>query len=286
MINIGQFNTLEIVNEVDFGFFLDSGDEWGQILMPFNSAPKNCEVGDHVDVFIYFDSEDRIIATVKKPNAYVGEFALMRVIALEKVGAFLDWGLPKDLLVPFSEQKIPLKMGRSYVVRVYQDSASERIVASTKLDRFMSLYPGLFKIGDEVKIMVAQKTELGYKAIIENQHWGLLYNNEVAGELKVGQRMKAYIQQVREDGKIDLNLSPVGFESIDGLAVEILAVIRKKGGFVAVTAKTSPEEIHKLFGVSKKKYKMALGTLYKKRLVVIEEDGVKIVDGYEGSNQD
>jgi len=279
MIKIGKFNSLQIVDEVDFGFFLEAGEEWDQILLPFNSAPKDCEVGDILDVFIYFDSEDRIIATTHKPHAYVDEFAFLRVAAVEKVGAFLDWGLPKELLVPFSEQKLRLQVGRSYVVWVYLDNTRERIAASTKLDKFMSKYPGQYEVGEEVKIMVAQKTELGFKAIINNRHWGLLYSNEVPRELKVGQRMKAFIQRTREDGKIDLSLNPVGFESIDGLAGKILETIKKKGGFVAVTAKTAPREIQELFGVSKKKFKMALGNLYKRRLVEISDDGIRVVEG-------
>jgi uncharacterized protein len=278
MIKVGNFNRLQIISEVDFGFFLDAGEDGDDILLPFNSAPRNCEVGDWLDVFIYFDSEDRIIATTEKPHAYVGEFAFLRVIAVEKVGAFLDWGLQKDLLVPFSEQKLRLQVGRSCVVWVYQDNASGRIVASTRLDKFISKEPVLYEPGEEVKLLIARKTELGFKAIINNQHWGVLYHNEVFQTLKVGQRIRGYVQKIREDGKIDLSLNKVGFEKVDGIADDILRVLKKRGGFIPVTAKSSPDEIYQLFGVSKKNYKMALGALYKKRLVIIDSEGITLSD--------
>jgi len=196
MLKIGQFNNLQVIREVDFGFYLDSEDEqWGDILLPYNSAPKIIEVDDWIDVFIYFDSEDRIIATSKRPHAFVGEFNLLRVASVEKVGAFMDWGLPKDLLVPFGEQQIRLQANRSYIVWVYLDEESGRIVASTKLNKFLDLEPAEYEFGQEVELLITRETELGYKAIINNAHWGFLYHNEVFKEVRVGKKLRGFIQK-------------------------------------------------------------------------------------------
>lgn len=277
MLKIGQYNYLQVIKEVDFGYYLDSGDEnWEEILLPFNSAPKQCDVYDWLDVFIYFDSEDRIIATTEKPHAVVGEFNLLRVKAVEKVGAFLDWGLRKDLLVPFGEQKVRLKTGRSCIVWVYVDEASGRIVASTRLQKFMDPEPGDYTVGQEVELLVTKETELGYKAIINNAHWGFLYENEVFKKLRVGQKVQGYIQKLREDDKIDVSLTATGYEKVGGISEMILKVLQKKKGFLPITAKTSPEEIYSLFGVSKKNYKKAIGALYKERKVTIEDDGIRL----------
>ncbi len=278
MLRIGQYNNLQIIKEVDFGFYLDSEDEdWGEILLPFSSAPQICEVNDWLDVFIYFDSEDRIIATVHRPHVAVGEFNLLRVASVERVGAFMDWGLPKDLLVPFGEQKIRLKADRSYVVFVYQDAASGRIVGSTKLDKFMDEYSDEYEESQEVEILITKETDLGYKAIINNAHWGFLYHNEVFKKLRVGKKLKGYIQKLRDDGKIDLSLTASGYEKVGGIAEGILAILEKNNGFMAINSKTSPEEIYDIFSVSKKNYKKAIGALYKKRLVTINPDGIRIV---------
>ncbi len=277
MLNIGQFNELQITRKMDCGYFLDSRDEqWGEILLPHASAPRECEVEDWLDVFVYFDSEDRIIATTERPHAYVGEFNLLRVAAIEKVGAFLDWGLKKDLLVPFSEQKIRLQAGRSYVVRVYQDTASGRIVASTRLDRFLNKVPAEYELGEAVELLITKKTDLGYKAIINDAHWGVLYENEVFIKLRVGQKLRGYIQKLRADGKIDLSLTSIGYEKIGGIAQTILSALAKNNGFLPITTKTSPDEIYNLFGVSKKNYKKAVGALYKKHLVLIGPDGIRV----------
>lgn len=278
MIKIGQYNNLQVIKEVDFGFYLDSEDEqWGEILLPYNSAPKICEVDDYIDVFIYFDSEDRIIATSQHPHAVVGEFNLLRVSSIEKVGAFLDWGLPKDLLVPFGEMKIRLQADRSYIVWVYIDEASGRIVASTRLSKFMDKSPGEYEVGQGVELLVTKETELGYKAIINNAHWGFLYHNEVFKPLRVGKKLKGYIQKIREDGKIDLSLTSMGYEKVGGIAQTILDLLEKKKGFLPITSKTSPDEIYNTFGVSKKNYKKALGALYKKRMITVDPDGIRLV---------
>ncbi len=279
MLKIGQFNELQVIKEVDFGYYLDSGEEkWGEILLPFNSAPKKCEVFDWLDVFIYFDSEDRIIATTESPHAIVGEFNLLRVASVERVGAFLDWGLQKDLLVPFSEQKIRLKTGRSYIVWVFLDDATGRIVASTRLEKFMDPNPGDYEVGQDVELLITKETDLGYKAIINNSHWGFLYQNEVFKKLRVGRKLRGFIQKLRDDGKIDLSLTPMGYEKVGDMADKILNLLVKNRGFLPVTSQTPPEKIYDMFGVSKKNYKKALGSLYKKRMVSIDSDGIRLVE--------
>jgi predicted RNA-binding protein (virulence factor B family) len=278
MLEIGQYNRLQVIKEVDFGYYLDSGDEqWGEILLPFGSAPKACEIYDWLEVFIYFDSEDRIIATTRRPHAVVGEFNLLRVASVEPVGAFLDWGLQKDLLVPFGEQKVRLKAGRSYIVRVFRDDTSGRIVASTRLDKFLGKEPGDYRPGQAVELLITRETELGHKAIINSSHWGFLFRNEVFRKLRVGQKLKGYIKQARDDGKIDLTLAATGYEKVGGIAETILRQLAQRNGFLPITAKTSAQEISSLFGVSKKNFKMAIGALYKKRLVTIEADGIRLV---------
>ena len=278
MLRIGQFNYLQIIKEVDFGFYLDSeDDEWGEILLPFNSAPKDCAVNDWLDVFIYFDSEDRVIATTKRPHVVVGEFNLLRVSAVEKIGAFMDWGLTKDLLVPFGEQKMRLQADRSYVVYAFRDEGSGRIVGSTRLNKFIDKKPAEYEEGQVVELLILRETELGYKAIINDAHSGFLYHNEVFKPVRVGQKLRGYIQKLRADGKIDLSLTLAGYEKVGGIAETILSALARADGFLPLTAKTSPAEISKLFGVSKKNYKKALGALYKKRLVSIDPDGIRLL---------
>ncbi|MBU8869685.1 MAG: hypothetical protein KOO60_02310 [Gemmatimonadales bacterium] len=278
MLRIGQFNNLAVIKEVDFGFYLDSEDEqWGDILLPYNAAPKDCSVYDNLDVFIHFDSEDRIIATTKRPHAMVGQFNLLRVSAVERVGAFMDWGLPKDLLVPFGEQKIRLQADRSYIVYVFIDEGTGRIVGSTRINKFIDQVPADYEVGQMVELLIARETELGYTAIINDAHWGFLYHNEIFKDLRIGKKIRGYIQKMRDDGKIDLSLTSAGYEKVGGIAETILNQLARNNGFLPLTAKTSPEELSDRFGVSKKNYKKALGALYKKRLISIDPDGIRLL---------
>jgi len=277
VLYVGQYNHLQVIKEVDFGYYLDSQDEqWGEVLLPYNSAPKDCEVNEWLDVFIYFDSDDRIIATTHRPHAVVGEFNLLRVASVEPVGAFLDWGLPKDLLAPFGEQKVRMQPGRSYVVWVFRDEASGRIVASSRLQKFVNLDIADYEVGQKVELIITKETELGFKAIINSAHWGFLYHNDLFTKLKVGKKLVGYVQKVRSDGKIDLTLTPAGYEKVGRIAEGILAVLQKNGGFMPLTSATSPEEIQKLFSISKKNYKKAIGALYKERLITVEPDGIRL----------
>jgi len=277
MTTIGKYNQLKVVKFTDFGIYLD-GENFGEVLLPLRYVPENCKLDDILDVFIYRDSEDRIIATTEKPYACVGEFAYLKVVAVNTVGAFLDWGLLKDLLVPYREQKITLEEGRSYVVYVYLDEDSQRITASTKLDKFLDNQSTEFTEGEEVDLFICNQTDIGYKAIINGTHWGVLYENEVFQTLKRGQKIKGYIKKIREDKKIDLCLQKPGYEKVDELTEMILAKLKEKGGYIAVTDKSPSEVIYKLFGISKKSFKMTIGALYKKRIISMEGAGIRLIE--------
>ena len=252
MVEIGRFNTLTVVKIVDFGVYLDGGER-GEILMPKEYVPANCFPDDEVKAFVYFDSEDRIVATTEHPHVMVGEFAFLKVVALSPVGAFLDWGLRKDLLVPFREQRDPMIEGKSYLVYAYLDKASDRIVASTKIDKYLDQVFPEYEPHEEVEVLIARKSDLGYNVIVNNMHWGLIYNNEIFQPLKIGQKMKGYIKEVREDEKL-----------------------KDYGGILDLSDKSEPEEIYKVFGCSKKNYKKALGTLLKQRLIEIGDSEVRL----------
>jgi hypothetical protein len=275
---IGKTAILEVVEESSYGVYLDGG-ALGDILLPSRDVPEDCQIGDTVEAFIYLDSEDRLIATMQRPLAEVGEFALLKVVGVERVGAFLDWGLMKDLFLPFAEQTRDLRVGQSVLVHVYLDK-SERISASMRLDRFLDKETSGYQEGQPVELMVAAKTDLGFKAIINGRHGGMLFSDEIFQELSYGQRVSGFIKQVRPDGKVDLSLQDpkkVGHHAADDIAPRILELLKAEGGFLAINDKTPAEEIYRLFGVSKKKYKIALGGLYKSRAIIVEEDGIRLV---------
>lgn len=275
MVEIGKYNTLTVVKIVDFGVYLDGGER-GEILMPKEYVPTNCFPDDEVRVFVYFDSEDRIVATTEVPYVKVGEFAFLKVVAVSHVGAFLDWGLRKDLLVPFREQRDPMVEGKSYLVYAYADKASDRIVASTKVDKYLDQVFPEYEVNEEVDILIARKTDLGYAVIINNMHWGLIYDNEVFQIIKIGQKMKGYIKAIREDEKIDVSLQAPGYAKIEGLAGVILEKIKDYDGILDLSDKSDPEEIYRVFGCSKKNYKKALGTLFKQGLIEINDTEVRL----------
>ncbi|WP_372880185.1 S1 RNA-binding domain-containing protein [Psychromonas sp.] len=277
MIKIGAYNELTIIKQVDFGMYLD-GYEEGEILLPRRYVTNDMQVGQKVSVFLYFDSDDRLIATTQKPKAEAGQFASLKVIDTNKAGAFLDWGLPKDLLVPFNQQKIPMKQGYGYVVYIYQDNISERLVASSKLDRFLDIEEASYKVGDKVDLLIAERTDLGFKAIINNKHWGVLFPSEVFGDMGIGKKCKGYIKQVREDGKIDLTLTQVGYGKIDALAERIVQTMKLHQGYLQLSDKSSPEQIAKILKMSKGNFKKAIGQLYRKKLINIEDNGIRLID--------
>ena len=275
MIEIGRTNKLKVLKELDFGIYLD-GENLGEILMPRRYVPFDCKIGDEIEAFIYFDSEDRIIATTEKPNAQVGEFAMLKVASVNAVGAFLDWGLSKDLLVPFREQKIKMQEGQWHIVYVYVDEESNRIAASAKLDKYLGKETPTYEASQSIDLLICSQTDIGYKAIINNSHWGILYKNEIFQPLQKGLRIKGFIKKLRNDEKVDLCLSPPGYDKIDGISKDILAKLNENNGFINTTDKSPSEYIYEQFGVSKKVYKQAVGALFKKGLIDIESNGIRV----------
>lgn len=274
-IELGKYNRLKVVKEVDFGMYLEGGEE-GEILLPSRYVPQGCKVGEELNVFIYLDSEERLVATTLTPLVQVGQFACLEVAWVNQYGAFLNWGLMKDLFVPFREQKMKMQVGKKYVVHAHLDDESYRIVASAKVDRYLSKEKAPYEPGQEVDILVWQKTDLGFKAIINNEYSGLLYDSELFQPLHMGMTTKAYVKQVREDGKIDLMLQKPGQAKVKDLSTVLLEYIREQGGRTDLNDKSPAEEIYAALGVSKKTFKKAVGDLYKRRLVVLEEDGIRL----------
>ena len=276
MVEIGKYNTLKIVKDLDFGVYLDGGDDL-EILLPARYVPKNVKPGDEVEVFIYHDNEGRIIATTAKPLAVVGEFQWMEVKSVNEMGAFLEWGLMKDLLVPFREQKMPMREGKWYLVYVHLDHVTNCIVASARVDKFLDNIPPVYEFNQQVDLLVADETEIGYKVIINNLHWGLIYHNEIYRRLERGEHLKGYIKEVREDEKIDVSLTRLGYDKVQGITGTIMDSLRAHNGFLAVHDKSPAEEIYSLFGCSKKSFKQAVGSLYKKKIISIEPDGIRLI---------
>ncbi|WP_337881382.1 S1-like domain-containing RNA-binding protein [Rheinheimera sp.] len=274
MLALGTLNRLTVKKLVDFGLYLD-GLSWGDILLPKRYVPTGAAVGDELEVFLYLDSEDQLIATTETPLVMVGQVAQLKVVASTKVGAFLNWGLKKDLLVPFSEQNLPLQTDKWALVYCYVDR-SNRIVASTKLDKFIGKEPAQYQAGQAVSFIVAARTDLGYKVVVDHQHWGLLYNNQVFKPLRIGYKGTAYVQKLRDDGKIDLLLDKPGYEKTQQLTDLILAKLRKAGGTLPLSDKSSPEQIAAEFGVSKKVFKQAIGALYKAGSIRIDADQIAL----------
>lgn len=277
MTEIGKINVLDVVRETENGIYLDGG-ELGEILMPRKFITEEIKESGTAKVFLYNDSEDRLVATTESPIAMAGDFAFLKVVSVNRVGAFLDLGLPKDLLVPFSEQKSKMVEGRTYLVHIYLDLLTKRLVASAKIDKFLDNTPPEYKIGEEVDLLVTEETELGYKAIVNNEHWGMLYRNQLFKSLKPGQRIIGFVNKIRPDEKIDLLLEKPGYEKVDHIAKKILELIKENKGFVAVSDKSSPEMIQALFGISKKNFKKAIGSLYKKRLIDFVSDGIQMTE--------
>lgn len=277
MINIGDYTTLEILKEVDFGMYLDGGP-FGEILLPLKYIPKEAKVGDEIDVFIYNDSEDRIIATTEKPKAKVGEFAFLKVKAVSEYGAFLDWGLLKDLFVPFREQVIKMEVGNKYLVRVYLDEKTDRIAASSRWHRFLEDKNETLEDGEEVEIKIATKTDLGYKVVVNDTYWGVLYENEIFEPIEFGETKKAFVKKIREDQRIDIILKKQSAEEVEESRSGILERLEANEGFLPLTDKSSPELIYEEMKMSKKAFKRAIGNLYKQRLIIIEEDGIRLAN--------
>lgn len=276
-ILLGKYNQLEVVKFVDFGLYLNGGDD-GEILLPKRYIPEGTKEGDLLNVFLYLDNEERLVATTQTPLIQVGEFGYLEVSWVNQYGAFLNWGLMKDLFVPFREQKMRMVQGKSYIVYCYQDEESFRLMASAKVDKFLSKDRPPYEAGEQVNILIWQKTELGFKAIVENKYAALLYDSEIFQPLHTGMQLKAFVKQVREDGKIDLILQKTGPRKVDDFAETLLKYIREHNGFTSFNDKSDAEEIYQTFGVSKKTFKKAVGELYKMRLIILQPDGIRLKD--------
>ena len=288
-ILLGQKNLLKAAWKVDFGMYLE-GDDEGKILLPTRYVPEDLEVGDEIEVFVYLDNEERRVATTLEPKAMVGDFAYLEVAWVNEFGAFLDWGLMKDLFCPFREQKKRMETGRSYIVHVHLDEESYRIMASAKVEKWLE-NDRLIKtnekqdeedsmrihVGDKVSALICQKTDLGFKAIIDNKYGALLYDSQVFKDIHTGDKVEAYITKIRPDGKIDIALQKSGRQHTEDFAEQLLRYLQYRGGRCRLGDKSGAEEIKEQFGVSKKTYKRAIGDLYKRRLITITEDGIELV---------
>jgi uncharacterized protein len=277
-IEIGHIHGLRVVKQVDFGFYLD-GLNLGEILLPLKYVPGHLEIDDFIDVFIYLDSEDRPVATTQGPKASVGDCAFLEVVGQSDFGAFLDWGLEKDLLVPFKEQRTPMQVGNSYTVILYIDSTG-RIAASSRLYRHLvkADEDGTFRLHEEVDLLIASRSDVGYRAVINGTHLGLIHNNDVYQQPTLGTRAKGYVKSIREDGRINLAMQPSApekrMELRGELSDRILEHLNNHEGHSPLTDKSPPEAIYKVFNVSKSNYKKALGKLYKEKKILIERDQI------------
>lgn len=278
LIPIGQHQDLTILRHTTVGLFL--GDEEGDedVLLPNKYCPANFEIGDKLNVFVYRDHEERIIATNLKPKILLHQFAFLRVTSVSNVGAFMDWGLEKELLVPFREQRQKMEEGRWYIVYLDLDKKTDRLYATNKIEKRLKNEPLTVLEGDEVDLMVMKKTDLGFSVIVNQLHEGLIFESDIFTKLNIGDKIKGYVKQIRDDNKIDISLQPIGFENFNDPNCElILKKLKAQKGVLPVTDKSTPEEIYKQFGISKKAYKKAIGTLYKQRKITLEPDGIKLV---------
>lgn len=276
MVTLGKKHTLRVLRSMRPGYFLD-GENLGDLLLPHSEAPKGLPVGAPIEVFVLRDSDDRLIATTRQPAAMVGEFGVMQVVSADpRVGAFLDWGLAKDLFLPLREQTRPLRAGDWVVVYVMIDERSQRIVASARISKHLAQSEPPYREGEKVALIVYEETELGYVAIVEGAHRGLLYHTDLRVRLYHGQKVDGYVRQVRPDGKIDLALDPAGYSRVAPLADRIVDELKAKGGRLPYGDHTSPEDIRYAFGCSKKAFKQAIGALFRDRRIVLLEDGISL----------
>lgn len=275
-MELGKYNELEVARETSIGLYLEDS-EGSDVLLPKKWVPQDTQIGDSLTVFLYKDAEERLIATTLKPLVTLGTFAYLRVKQVSSVGAFLDWGLEKDLLVPFIEQDKRMVEGNKYLVYLYKDEMTDRLTASSKIYAYLEKEKINLKSGEEVDIIVAKQTDLGYNVIINHTYSGLLYENEVYKRLRIGEQHKAYIKQVREDHKIDVSLEKLGYHKVEDHLHTILSVLRKNNGFLNLHDKSDSAEISNRLGMSKKTFKKAIGSLYKQQIIRIEKDGIYLL---------
>lgn len=275
MLQIGLFNKLQCLNKTEKGIFLD-GKDHGELFLPNSQIGTPINVGDTIDLFVYQGVDGEIALSSAKPKVKVGEFASLTVKQVNKMGAFMDWGLPKDLLVPFNQQKKRMQQGKKYIVRAYLDARSQSLVASTRLDKFLNVWPAEFKEGQEVNLLIAGKTDLGFKAIVNNSHWGLLYQNEIFKPIYTGQSLKGFIKKVREDGLVDIRLNKTGKAKVNDFADDLMTYMSENNDECLLNDQSSPDEISQLFGVSKKTFKSTIGRLLKLNKIEKIDQGFKL----------
>jgi len=285
MIEIGKVNALTVIRDTDVGLFLADTDG-NEVLLPSSHIQSRAKVKEKLDVFVYSDSESRLIATTRKPIAHLNSFVCLRVNAVTDNGAFMEWGIEKDLFIPGSEQKFVMEEGQYYVVRVYLDDVSKRIVGSSKLDKFVSNEEMLLEKGQEVEVMITEESQLGYSCIINDLYKGLIYHNDVYQTLFVGEEMIAYVQHIREDKLVDISLQKVGFQKVLSATEIILEYLRDNGGFLNLHDKSSPDDITEKFSMSKATFKKSIGVLYRHRKILIKPDGVYLVTEEEVTDVD
>ncbi len=273
-MQIGEFHELEVVKEVDFGVYLDS--ERGEILLPTKYLPEDLKVGQYINVFIYKDSEDRLIATTLAPYGKLNEFVALEVRDNAPHGAYMDWGLEKDLLVPVNEQPQPYHIGEIHVVRICLDYKTDRLIGVGKINSFLDNDYSKLEEGQEVEILIYSESELGYSAVVDQEYSGLLYKNEIFQPIRMGDKLRGFIKKLREDGKIDLRLGQIGVQAIDLNGQKIIKLLKNNDGFIALHDKSSPEEIVQKTKMSKKAFKKAIGGLYKEKLIEIKENGIEL----------
>lgn len=274
MIEVGKYNTLKVLRQSEIGVFLDDGDKG--ILLPKRFVPKGAKVGDDLEVFLYHDSDNRLIATTQKPNAVVGDIAMMKAVAVTPQGAFLDWGLMKDLFVPKSQQLNFMRVGVDYLVALYIDAQTGRVAATEKVDRLLSNEELTVKEKDPVSLVVYRRSDIGYVVIINNVHTGVLYFDEVYDDLQPGDKLTGFIKKIRTDNKIDVMAGVRGYARVESDTDKIMNQLKQHDGYLPYHDKSDPEEIYRVFSMSKKAFKMATGALYKQRKISFTQTGIKL----------
>ncbi|MCF1191561.1 S1-like domain-containing RNA-binding protein [Mangrovimonas sp. AS39] len=276
MIHLGEFNTLTILRDTEPGLFLGDQED-NEVLLPNRYVPQSFEIGDEIEVFVYLDNEERIVATTDKPYIIKNQFGLLRCNQVNQYGAFLDWGLVKELFCPFKEQVFKMTAGHYYFVHCYLDEKTDRLVASSKTNKFLDNTQLTVEKFQEVDLIVSHPTDLGMVVVVNNLHSGLIYKDDLYGDVEVGDRLKGYVKKVRNDNKLDIVLQPIGYKNIEPSAQKVMDVLNDNSGFLPLHDKSNPEEIKELLEMSKKSFKKAVGSLYKQRLIEIKLDGIYLV---------